>query len=67
MTAGEQLMAQGVERGERGLLLRLLRQRFGAEVDREIEARLAVAAAADIETWSGRIFSAATIADVFAS
>jgi hypothetical protein len=55
----------GVER-ERRLLLRLLRRRFGAEVDGETERRVAAASAERIEVWAERELSAATLAEVLA-
>jgi hypothetical protein len=61
----EQGLEQGLER-ERKLLLRLLRQRFGAEVDGETERRLAAAAAEQIEIWAERVLSAATLAELLA-
>lgn len=56
---------QGVER-ERKLLLRLLRRRFGAEVDREIECRVAAAPVEQVEIWAERVLSAATLAELLA-
>ena len=62
MTAGENLIQQG----ERAVLLRLLRQRFGSQVDAEIERRLAAASAAQITTWVGRVLPAATLTELLA-
>jgi flagellar biosynthesis/type III secretory pathway protein FliH len=65
----EQGVKQGLEQGlerERKLLLRLLRRRFGAEVDGETERRLAAAAAEQIEIWAERVLSAATLAELLA-
>ena len=56
---------QGVER-ERKLLLRLLRRRFGAEVDGAIERRVAAAHAEQIEIWAERVLSASTLAELLA-
>jgi hypothetical protein len=61
----EQGVARGVER-ERKLLLRLLRRRFGAEVDREIEGRVAAATVEQVEIWAERVLSAATLAELLA-
>jgi hypothetical protein len=61
----EQGVQQGVER-ERKLLLRLLRRRFGAEVDGEIERRVAAAPAEQIEVWAERVLSAATLNELLA-
>jgi hypothetical protein len=55
---------QGLEQGERKLLLRMLRRRFGAEVDGEIERRVAAAPAEQIEVWAERVLSATTLAEV---
>jgi predicted transposase/invertase (TIGR01784 family) len=77
MTTGQQLIQQGIQQGlqqgiQQGrqrfqeLLLHLLRQRFGNEVDAHVEQRIATASIEEIETWSGRILSAATLAKVFA-
>jgi putative YhgA-like transposase/uncharacterized protein DUF4351 len=81
MTAGQQLIEQGIEQGiERGrqqgieqgrqhfqeFLLRLLRQRFGDEVNAHVEQRLATASVEAIDAWSARLLSAATLAELFA-
>ncbi|HEY0989467.1 MAG TPA: DUF4351 domain-containing protein [Kofleriaceae bacterium] len=57
---------QGLEQGERKLLLRLLRRRFGVEVDGEIERRVAAAPAQQIDVWAERVLSAATLAELLA-
>ena len=57
---------EGVKQGERKLLLRQLRRRFGAEVDAEIERRIAAVPAEQIEVWAERVLSAATLAEVLA-
>jgi hypothetical protein len=61
----KQGLEQGIER-ERKLLVRLLRRRFGAEVDGETERRVAVASAEQIEIWAERVLSAATLAELLA-
>ena len=74
MTAGERLIQQGEERGiqkgiqqgERALLLRQLRKRFGDQVDSGVEQRLATASAEQIATWAERVLSAATIPELLA-
>jgi predicted transposase/invertase (TIGR01784 family) len=74
MTAGERLIQQGEERGiqqgiqqgERAVLLRLLRQRFGHQVDTDVEQRLATASAQQIAIWVERVLSAATLAELLA-
>ena len=62
----QQGLEQGVQRGERKPLLRMLRRRFGAEVDGEIERRVATASAEQIEVWAERVLSAATLAELLA-
>ena len=62
----EQGVKQGLEQGERRLLLRQLRRRFVAEVDGEIERRVAAASADQIEVWAERVLSAATLAEILA-
>jgi hypothetical protein len=57
---------QGLEQGERKLLLRQLRRRFGAEVNSEIERRVAVAPVEQVEVWAERVLSATTLAEVLA-
>jgi predicted transposase/invertase (TIGR01784 family) len=77
VTAGQQLIEQGRQQGieqgiEQGrqrsqeLLLRMLRQRFGDAVNREVEQRVAAASIDEIETWSVRVLSAAALAELFA-
>jgi predicted transposase/invertase (TIGR01784 family) len=74
MTAGERLIQQGEERGlqkgirqgERALLLRLLRMRFGNQVDDATERRLEAASAEQIAVWAERVLSAATLAELLA-
>jgi hypothetical protein len=48
------------------LLLSLLRQRFGDAVNTDVEQRIASASVDEIETWSMRVASATTLAEVFA-
>jgi hypothetical protein len=57
---------EGLEQGERKLLLRQLRRRFGAEIDGETERRVAVAPAQQIEVWAERVLSAATLTELLA-
>jgi hypothetical protein len=49
--------------GERRVLLRQLRARFG-EVPAAIVARIEAADMADLERWSERVLTAQTLADV---
>jgi hypothetical protein len=57
---------EGLEQGERKVLLRLLRRRFGPEVDGEIERRVAAAPAEQVEVWAERVLSAGTLAELLA-
>lgn len=57
---------EGLEQGQRKLLLRLLRRRFGSAVDGEIERRLASATAEQVERWAERVLVAATLAELMA-
>jgi hypothetical protein len=82
MTAGQRLIEQGRQQGieqgrqqgiEQGrqqgvqdMLLRQLRQRFGREVDAHVTQRIATASFEQIEGWSTRVLSAATLAELFA-
>ena len=70
MTAGERLIQQGedrgIQKGERALLLRQLRKRFGAQVDTAIEQRLATAPPEQIATWAERVLSDTTLAELLA-
>ena len=58
-------LEQSLER-ERQLMLRLLRRRFGASVDGEVERRVAAASAEQIEVWIERVLSAGSIAELLA-
>jgi predicted transposase/invertase (TIGR01784 family) len=65
----EQGRQQGIEQGRQRIqqvLLRQLRQRFGKEVDARVEQRIATASIDEIDTWSVRVLSVATLAEVFA-
>ena len=74
MTAGERLIQQGeargiqqgIQQGERGLLLRQLRKRFGTLVDAAVERRLDLASTEQIATWADRVLSAATLDQLLA-
>lgn len=59
-------LQEGLEQGERKVLLRQLRRRFGVEVDGEIERCIAAAPAEQIEVWAERVLSAATLAELLA-
>ena len=45
------------------MLLRLLRQRFGDAVNVQVEQRIATASLEQVEAWTGRVLSAATLAE----
>lgn len=62
----QQGLQQGIQQGECAVLLRQLRQRFGDAVDAHVEQRIATASIEQIDLWTVRILSAATLADVFA-
>ena len=62
----QEAIQEGVEQGERKLLLRLLRRRFGPQVDGEVARRLEAASTAQIEAWTECVLSAATIAELLA-
>jgi hypothetical protein len=68
MTAGQRLIEQGRQQGrQQGIqefLLRLLRQRFGDAVNAQVEQRIATASLEQVEAWTGRVLSAATLAEV---
>lgn len=57
---------QGIHEGERGLLLRQLRTRFGAQVNADTERRVAAASSEQIGLWADRVLSAATLAELLA-
>jgi hypothetical protein len=57
---------EGLEQGERKLLLRQLRRRYGSQVDGETERRVATASAEQIEVWAERVLSAVTLAELLA-
>jgi hypothetical protein len=78
MTAGERLIQQGEERGlqkglqqgiqqgERALFLRLLRKRFGNQVDDATERRVEATSSEQIAIWAERVWSAVTLAELLA-
>ncbi len=66
MTAGQELIEQGRKQGIQQQLLRLVRQRFGAEVDSHDEQRIATASVEQIEIWFGRVLTATTLAELLA-
>ncbi len=78
VTAGQQLIEQGRQEGrqegrregrregECAVLLRLLRRRFGTAVNADIEQRIATASIEQIDLWTERVLSAATLTDLLA-
>jgi hypothetical protein len=66
MTIAEHFIQQGREQGERGMLLRQLRKRFGAQVNADTERRVAAASPEQIALWADRVLSAATLAESLA-
>jgi hypothetical protein len=58
---------EGIQQGERALLLRLLRKRFGTQVDADTERRVEAASAEQIAAWAEGLLSATTLADLLAS
>ena len=62
----EQGMQQGRVEGERAVLERILRRRFGL-LSPEVAERLGQASAADLETWAENVLDASTLDDVFNS
>jgi hypothetical protein len=57
---------EAFQEGERSVLLRLLRQRFGKEVDSKVEQRVATAPIEQIETWTMRVLTAGTLTELLA-
>ncbi len=70
MTAGERLIQQGedrgIQKGERALLLRLLRKRFGHHVGTDVEQRVATASPEQIALVAERVLSATTLPELLA-
>ena len=66
VTAAQRYIEQGRQQGESAVLLRLVRQRFGDAVDPQIERRIATASIAQLDTWTARILSAATLTELLA-
>jgi len=57
---------EGRQEAKTEVLLRLLRRRFGEAVDADIERRIAAGSVQQIDTWTDRVISAATLAELFA-
>ena len=62
----QQGMQQGRVEGERAVLERLLRRRFGL-LSPEVAERLVQASVADLESWAENVLDAPTLDDVFDS
>ena len=56
--------AKGRLDGERRVLLRQLRKRFGT-IPMDVEKRVASATEAELEAWTDRVLGAATLDEVF--
>jgi hypothetical protein len=61
----QQGIEQGRQQGFREVLRRVLRQRFG-DLDPRFEERIEAATIEQLEGWSVRVVSAASLAEVFA-
>jgi hypothetical protein len=55
-----------INEGERNLLLRMVRRRFGNDVTGDIEQRIAAASHEQIDIWADRVLSVPTLADLLA-
>ena len=77
MTAAQRLREEGRQEGRqegreeglrtsRLLMLHMVQHRFGDQVDPHIEQRLRTATVEQIEAWSVRVLSAASLAELFA-
>ncbi|MYA17478.1 MAG: DUF4351 domain-containing protein [Gammaproteobacteria bacterium] len=64
--AREESKQQGIEQGERTLLRRQLRRRFGL-LPPEADERIARASARDLESWAENVLDAGTLDEVFDS
>jgi hypothetical protein len=63
LSAGEILIERGQKEGERKILLRMLRLRFG-ELSVDVTARIDAAESEQIERWADRVLTAATLDEV---
>ncbi|HWO24381.1 MAG TPA: DUF4351 domain-containing protein [Kofleriaceae bacterium] len=57
---------EGRQEGHQEVLLRVLRLRFGGEVDVRVEQRVAAASVEQVETWTACLLSAPTLAELLA-
>jgi hypothetical protein len=63
VTYGELLIQQGIERGERQLLVRLLSRRFGPLPDHTAR-RIEAASRGELELWAERVLTASSLDEV---
>jgi predicted transposase/invertase (TIGR01784 family) len=63
MTAADQLMERGFQKGQRATLLKLLQSRFGA-LPSDVVAKVNGADTSTLDRWVERVLTAATLADV---
>ena len=74
VTAGQQLieqgrqqgLQQGLRQGECAVLLRLLRRRVGNAVNADVEQRITTASVEQIDSWTERVLSAASLTELLA-
>jgi predicted transposase YdaD len=66
MTAAQRYREEGRQEAKSEVLLRLLRQRFGESVDAAIERCIMKGSAAQIDLWTDRLLSAATLTELLA-
>jgi hypothetical protein len=64
MTIAEQLRAEGRAEGGQAVLLRLLSLKFG-EIPGALKERVTQASEQDLDRWTERILTAASLEDVF--
>jgi flagellar biosynthesis/type III secretory pathway protein FliH len=62
----QQGVQQGVQQGEAGILLRLIRRKFGHQIAEQYQERIKQADPATLEHWADSILSAETANELFA-
>ncbi len=62
----EQGRAEGIEKGQAGLLLRLLERRFGA-LPESVRERVHDASVSELEAWAEAVLDAAELEEVLAA
>ena len=74
MTMEQQLIEKGIQKGRQEerrwfqeSLLRLLRQRFGNEVDAHVEQQVLAGSGEQLAAWNARVLSAATLSELLAN